>query len=115
HHQAPMRNAWAFCAKYSIVPQLVEVSDPSPRKDRPASDRMPVITENRNPEAISGNAFGMISLTMIRTRDSPVARAASTKSRRRSDIVWARSTRADPAQEVIAMTTATEIIPREGR
>src|SRR5699024_12396741 len=34
HHQAPASSAWEFCAKYSIDPQLVVVSEPSPRQAR---------------------------------------------------------------------------------
>ena len=48
--------------------------------------------------------FGMISAVMMRHVLSPLARAASTKSRRRSDSVWARSTRAPQAQPVTAIT-----------
>ena len=42
---------------------------------------------------------------MIRIRLSPITRAASTKSRRLTDSVWARSTRAPHAQPVTAMMT----------
>ena len=48
-----------------------------------------------------------LDAVMIRQVRSPLARAASTKSRRRSDRVWARSTRAPHAQPVRAMTAAT--------
>ena len=49
--------------------------------------------------------FGMISAVMMRHVLSPLAREASTKSRRRSDSVWARSTRAPQAQPVTAITS----------
>ena len=76
---------------------------------------MPATTMNKKPEAIKGNSLGMTSWKTMRHLDSPVARAASTKSRPRRDIVWARSTLAEPAHEVIAMTIVTEIAPRLGR
>ena len=49
--------------------------------------------------------FGSTSENMIRIRLSPMIRAASTKSRRLTDRVWARSTRAPQAQPVMAMIT----------
>ena len=52
---------------------------------------------------------------MIRDVFSPVARAASTKSRLRSDSVWARSTRAPQAQPVTEMTRMIPIEPLWGR
>ncbi len=58
--------------------------------------------------------FGRISKTMMRQVDSPVARAASTKSRRRSDRVCARSTRAPHAHEVQPMTSAMVQSPEFG-
>jgi len=59
---------------------------------------------NRNDEAKIGRRLGATSENMIRSRFSPMIREDSTKSRLRSDIVCARSTRAPQAHPVNAIT-----------
>ncbi len=54
--------------------------------------------------AMSAMRFGSISTVMMRCSGSPLARAACTKSRLRSDIVCARSTRAPQAQPMSPRT-----------
>jgi hypothetical protein len=56
--------------------------------------------------AIRPSRFGSISTAMIRLSGSPLALAARTKSRLRSDIVCARSTRAPHAHPVRPSTAA---------
>jgi len=58
---------------------------------------------NSSDEARIGKRLGAISLNMIRIRFSPMIRADSTKSRLRSDMVCARSTRAPHAHPVKEM------------
>ena len=60
---------------------------------------------NSSDEARIGSRFGAISVNMMRHRLSPMIRDASTKSRLRSDMVWARSTRAPHAQPVSEITS----------
>ncbi len=67
-----------------------------------------------NPAAMIAVRFGRISAVMMRQVRSPFARAASTKSRRRNDRVWALNTRAPQAQPVIAITSATVTPPTVG-
>ena len=76
--------------------------------------RIAKITVPMNPEAITAVRFGMISKKMMRHIGSPLARAASTKSRLRSESVCARSTRAPQAQPVRAITSAIVSPPAEG-
>ena len=44
HHHACRWSAKPFCAKYSMVPSVVELAAPSPRNDSPASLRMAAMT-----------------------------------------------------------------------
>ena len=70
------------------------------------------MTVNRNEDAMIGSRFGRISKPMIRQLRSPVTRADSTKSRLRSDSVWARSTRAPEAQPVMRDDQADQHVVR---
>ena len=71
-----------------------------PMNDSVICERTANPTVPTKPAAMIAVRFGRISAVMIRHVLSPLARAASTKSRRRSDSVWARSTRAPHAQPV---------------
>ena len=77
--------------------------------DRTANPTVPT-----KPAAMMAVRLGRISAEMIRHVLSPLARAASTKSRFRSESVCARRTRAPHAQPVAAMTRATVSPPADG-
>ena len=114
HHQAPRCSARLFCAPYRMVPQFQSLGSPMPMKASVVCVSTANTTVATKPEAMMAVRFGMISAVMMRHVLSPLARAASTKSRRRSDRVWARSTRAPHAQPVTAITAATVTPPTDG-
>ncbi len=67
---------------------------------------MAAVTVPTKLAAMSAMRFGSISTPMMRRSGSPLARAAWMKSRLRSDIVCARSTRAPQAQPMSPSTPA---------
>lgn len=73
---------------------------------RVVSPRIAAVTVPTKLEAMSARRFGSISTVMMRRSGSPLARAAWMKSRLRSDMVWARSTRAPHAHPVSPSTAA---------
>src|ERR1700733_2896087 len=105
HHQAPTDSAWSLYARLSMFPQVSNVGSPNPMNARAAWVRIAKIVAKMELDTMIGISFGRISTTTMRHARSPAARAASTYSRLRTDRVWARSTRADAAQLVSAMTT----------
>src|SRR5262245_9969253 len=107
-HHCPDTTAWPCVASNRIDPQLQFTAGFStPRK--PSATYVPIAynTVNRNDAARMATRFGTISDMMMRQVRSPLIRAASTKSRLRSDSDCARSTRAPHAQPVNAITPPT--------
>ncbi len=98
-----------------MVPHDHSVTSVSPRNARLAWVRMAPVTVPRNDAAMIASWFGRMSRAMILAVLSPVARAASTKSRLRSERVWALSTLAPQAQLVIEITRMMPSEPDFGR
>ncbi len=114
HHQAPRCSARLFCAQNRMVPQFQSLTGVMPMNARVTWLRTANVTVPTNPAAMIAQRLGSTSAITMRHVRSPVARAASTKSRRRSERVWARSTRAPHAQPVAPMTRATVTPPALG-
>ena len=115
HHHARASSAPLTWAQYSIVPQDHWVTLLRPRKAMLASVRIAPTTEARNVAVMMASSFGRMSNSMILSELSPVALAASTKSRLRSESVCARSTRAPQAQPVTVITMMMPVDPEFGR
>ena len=96
------------------MPQFQLAIDVTPMKANVIWARMANITVLTKLDAMIAVRFGIVSKPMIRHVDSPVARAAWMKSRRRSESVCARSTRAPHAHPVAASTRATVTEPASG-
>jgi len=114
HHHAPSPSAWLLCAQNRIVPQFQVDSETTPTNDSVICSITAKITVPTKPDAITAVRFGSTSKTMIRQVRSPDARAASTKSRRRNDIVCARSTLAPHAHAVRLITAAISTVSADG-
>ena len=93
-------------AQNRMVPQFQLLIGVTPTNARVVWARIAATTVPTKLEAMTARRFGSISTAMMRKSGSPLTRAACTKSRLRSDIVCARSTRAPQAQPVIASTPA---------
>ena len=74
-----------------MVPQFQSLTGVMPMNDRVTWDSTANVTVPTNPEAITAVRFGSTSASTRRHVRSPLARAASTKSRLRSDSVWAQN------------------------
>ena len=92
------------------------VSEPMPRNDRPASARIAPIVEKMNPEAIDGQRVGH---DLVEDDPQPgLARRAGGFDEVAVAQGHGLGRRQHPgggAQEVIAITIATETMPRVGR
>ncbi len=115
HHHELVSSALSAWAQYRIVPHDHCVTSVRPRNARLAWVRMAPVTVPRKDAAITASWLGRMSRRMIFDVRSPVARAASTKSRLRKDNVCARSTRAPQAQPVSAITRMMPSEPLCGR
>ena len=100
HHHAPRCRASCACAQYRTVPQFHSLVGVMPTNESVIWDRTANPTVPTKPAAMMAVRLGRISAEMIRHVLSPLARAASTKSRFRSESVCARRTRAPHAQPV---------------
>ena len=105
HHHAPIERASSLYAMLSMFPQVRSVGSPRPMNASAAWVRIAKITAKMKLDTMMGSSLGRISTNTIRQDRSPAARAARMYSRLRTDSVCARSTRADAAQLVSAMTT----------
>ena len=93
------------------MPQLTVVASPRPRNSRAESVKMAPMMAKMRLETVRLIMFGMISAKMMRGVDSPLMRAACTKSRLRSERVWLRKTRPPQAQPVTEITTMIAAVP----
>src|SRR5690606_15836551 len=89
-----------------IRPQLMMFGSPSPRNDRPASNRMAVPIASVADTISGAMALGSITRQMMRPLPAPMTRSASTYSRRFRRRNSARARRAVPVQLTTPMAMA---------
>src|SRR5699024_3725477 len=83
NHQWPRRIEPPVCAWLTMVPQVISLVEPRPRKASEASMKIPATTALRNMEEMTPPRWGTTSTAMMRGVDSPMVRRALVKSRLR--------------------------------